>query len=398
MNTAKMWPEDADAFREAVREWLAENCPQSMRTPMRPEEMPFGGSKGHPAGNPDIRIWLERVASRGLALPMAPVEYGGAGLDGPRAAILAKEMRRIHARPPLMGGGVSLIAPALLIYGTEEQKRRHVPAIARGETSWCQGFSEPEAGSDLVSLRLRAVRDGDEFVLNGQKTWTSKATVADWMFCLARTAADAPKQSAGISMFLVDMATPGITIRPMRLINGIEEFCETHFDNVRVPANEMLGAENEGWNVAKTILMFERAAMSELGGAAWPFPLLETFHELAVSSPEIAVAVARNELDQRALEATIERMSRMVRSGDLTGAARLANVIKVVFAEHTQRRAELLTLLREWDGSSMAGEVEPESLDTTRNWLAARAWSIAGGTTEIQLNIISKRDLGLPAS
>ncbi|SLG56655.1 acyl-CoA dehydrogenase family protein [Mycobacteroides abscessus] len=398
MDAQTAWPTDPDAFRDELRAWLVQSYPSSLRTPMRPEDLPMGGTKGPVPSNPDTLLWMKRAASRGLTLPSAPREYGGAGLDGRRMSILAKEMRRIHARPPVMGGGPSLLAPVLLAYGTEDHKRRHLPPIARGELRWCQGFSEPEAGSDLASLRLRAVRDGDHYVLNGQKTWTSGATDSDWMFCLARTDPAAAKQQQGISMFLVDLATPGISIRPIRLINGNEEFCETYFDDVKVPTREMLGHENDGWRIAKDLLVHERSVVSEQGADAFPFPLLEAWRGLQVSSPEIDAAVVRNELNRCAVEATVARTMRLLRSGDVEGAMRLVNVVKVVFAEHTQQRAELYSLLNEWDGIAVSGEVASTLLDAARTWLYTRSLSIAGGSTEIQLNIISKRDLGLPVS
>jgi len=382
-----------DDFRRDLRAWLADNCPASMRTPMPADEAPYGGAKNVPA-NPDVTRWLQRAAARGLTLPTFPREYGGGGLSEAEAQVLSEELARIDARPPLIGTSVSLLAPTLLRFGTEEQKRAHLPRIASGEVRWCQGFSEPEAGSDLASLRMRATRDGDDFLLNGQKTWTSFATVSDWMFCIARTDPAAPVPQQGISMFLVDMKTAGLTVRPIRLINGDTEFCESYFDDVRVPAANILGGENDGWTVAKYLLFEERRATPAWNSAAWPFPLLDIWRDAACRDPGLMCRVVDNELDRIALEQTMRRAERLAGAGD-PGAERFANIVKVRYAEHQQERAELVTLLRGWDGVAWTGAA-PADESRMRAWLTSRALSIAGGTSEIQLNIISKRYLGLP--
>jgi alkylation response protein AidB-like acyl-CoA dehydrogenase len=242
---------------------------------------------------------------------------------------------------------------------------------------------------------MSARRDGEDFVLSGQKTWTSFATVSDWMFCLARTDPNAAIPQRGISMFLVNMDTPGMTVRPIELINGDDEFCETFFDEVRVPVENLLGRENEGWTVAKALLLEERRATPAWNTAAWPFPIADVWREHGTGDPEAEARVVQNELDRLALDATLARARRLASQGD-AGAESIVNVLKVWFAEHQQRRADLVTLLRGWEGNAWSGDVDEESLAATRSWLTARALSIAGGTTEIQLNIISKRDLGLP--
>src|SRR5882757_492384 len=389
---------EIDDFRRDVRKWLDANCPATMRTPVAADEFPTGGRRGGPAKNPDTDVWLKRAASRGFTVPTVSTGYGGAGLSAAEADVLAEGMRRIGARPPLLGSGVALLLPTLLRFGTEEQKRIHVPPIARGEVRWCQGFSEPEAGSDLASLRLTAERDGSDFVLNGQKTWTSFATVAEWMFCLARTDPTAPTRQQGISMFLVDMKTAGLSVRPIRLINGDTEFCESFFDNVRVPAENVLGEVNGGWAVAKLLLRSEREDVRAWMEASYSFPVVELWRENQRSEPEVTQRVIRSELDRLGLDALMDRAKSEAARGDAR-AERFANIAKIVNAEYQQERAELAVhLLGEKGVTWSGGDRDTQDMSTTRDWLTSRAFSIAGGSTEIQLNILSKRWLGLPAS
>jgi acyl-CoA dehydrogenase len=382
-------------FGAEVREWLEDNCPQSMRTPMTLDEVPSGGR--FPSRNPDTDVWLQRAAERGFTVPQVPVEYGGAGLSAEQAGVLAEEMARIGARPPLLGSGISLLLPTLLRFGSEEQKKHHIPMIARGEVRWCQGFSEPEAGSDLASLRMSAVQDGADFVLNGQKTWTSFATESDWMFVLARTDPGASKRD-GISMFLVDMTSPGLSVRPIRQISGDDEFCESFFDNVRVPADNVLGELNDGWAVAKFLLRAEREDVRPWVEATYSYPVVDLWRQAPRVEPELWLRVVNNELDRLGLDALMHRAATAARAGDLR-AERFASVVKVFHTEYQQERADLSVSLRKGDGMSWRGEDLAQSdLDLTRSWLTSRAFTIAGGSTEIQLNTISRQWLGLPTS
>ena len=228
---------DLTAFREEVSGWLEANCPKSMRKAMPADEYPGGGRKAT-YKNPETKLWLDRMAERGFTVPMWPKEYGGGGLTREENQVLAEELRRINARPAHVGMGISMIGPALLEFGTEAQKLEHLPKIARGEIWWCQGYSEPNAGSDLASLRTSAVEDGDEYIINGQKIWTSGADNADWIFCLVRTDPEASKHD-GITFVLFDMAGPGITVKPILLISGLSPFCETFFDNARASKSQV---------------------------------------------------------------------------------------------------------------------------------------------------------------
>jgi len=255
---------DLDSFRRDTREWLVVNAPPSMRTPLgEDDEANWGGRKATYA-NPEAKQWLDIMTARGWTAPTWPKEYGGGGLSREEARVLAQEMAALHLRPPLVGFGLSMIGPTLLQLGTEELKRDHIPPIVRGEIRWCQGYSEPGSGSDLASLQTRAVVDGDDFIVTGQKIWTSYADEADWMFLLVRTDPDAPKHE-GITFLLMDMASPGVSVKPITLISGYSPFCETFLDHVRVPRRQVLGGVNQGWGVAKALLGHERSMIADIG-------------------------------------------------------------------------------------------------------------------------------------
>ena len=253
---------ELDDFRAETRAWLEANCPQSMRTPMPGEETPWAGRKGT-YKNPDSKIWLDRMAAKGWTAPTWPKAYGGGGLSRGEAKVLEQEMGRIKARPPLFSFGLWMLGPVLLEYATEEQKLAHLPKIVTGEIRWCQGYSEPGAGSDLASLQTRAEDKGDHYLVNGQKVWTSYADQADWIFCLVRT--DTTVKHEGISFLLFDMTTQGVEPRPIKLISGESPFCETFFTDVKVPKAQLVGKLNGGWEIAKRLLQYERQNISSSG-------------------------------------------------------------------------------------------------------------------------------------
>lgn len=392
--------QDINAFREEVRGWLDENCPASMRTPMQADEYPGGGRKANYV-NPDTQTWLERCAERGFTVPTWPKEYGGAGLTKDEHQVLRNEMGRINARPPLLGMGLSMIGPALLEYGTDAQKEEHLPKIARGEIWWCQGYSEPGSGSDLASLRTAAVEDGDDFIVNGQKIWTSGANHADWMFCLVRTDFDAPKHE-GISFVLFDMTTPGVTVKPIKLISGLSPFCETFLDNVRVPKANLVYELNKGWTVGKRLLQHERSMIGGIGGGQKTTTLEEYAQQYigVDESGKIADASLRGQIlahrmNDRAFGLTTRRSVEESATGNAPGAA--SSMFKYYGTEQNIGKYDLLLAVMGtqsvgWSGDGFA----QEELDTTRAWLRSKANSIEGGTSEVQLNIIAKRVLGLP--
>lgn len=257
---------DLEQFRHDARTWLEENCPESMRTPIQSFEDVYNGGRQPEFKHPDEPLWCERMAARGWTVPTWPTEYGGGGLTREQNKVLSQEMTRIGARSPLDSFGISMLGPALLEFGNEEQKLEHLPRIARGDIRWCQGYSEPNAGSDLASLATRADDKGDHYLINGQKVWTSYADKADWIFCLVRTDNSGTKHE-GISFVLFDMDQSGVTVKPIRLISGSSPFCETFFDDAVADKKNLVGEEGKGWTIAKYLLTHEREMISSFGAA-----------------------------------------------------------------------------------------------------------------------------------
>jgi len=250
---------DLETFRKETRAWLEANCPPEMRKPMTADGDTFWGGRNTKFSSDAQRAWFERMRDKGWTVPHWPKEYGGGGLDGEEAKIVRQEMAAISARQPLTSFGISMLGPALLKYGTEAQKKEHLPKITAGLIRWCQGYSEPNAGSDLASLQTRAVADGDDYIINGQKIWTSYANYADWIFCLVRTD-PAAKKHDGISFILFDMASKGVSTKPILLISGRSPFCETFFDNVRVPKSHVVGTVNRDVEFGHRVDMLDRQA------------------------------------------------------------------------------------------------------------------------------------------
>lgn len=385
------------SFRSEVHDWLDANCPESCRGP---GEVPGGGTKVPMTA--DERLWLERCADRGFTVPTWPEEYGGAGLDKDDYVTLLQEMRALDIRAPVAGMGTAMIGPTLLEYGTDEQKARHLPKIARGEVWWCQGYSEPSSGSDLASLRTRAEDNGDHFVVNGQKIWTSGAHNADWIFCLVRTDPDVPKHE-GISFVLFTMHQPGVTVRPIRLISGASPFCETFFDNAVAQKEDLIGGLNKGWTVAKRLLQHERSGISMLASGQNRESGAE-LHDLArqyagetegrISDPVLRQTIAQHYIDGRAFQLT-QRRTVEESQGSTPGPA--TSIFKYYGANLRKERAELQVSIMGSQGIGWQGDdFDGGELAMTRNWLGGKAGSIAGGSNEVQLNIIAKRVLGLP--
>jgi alkylation response protein AidB-like acyl-CoA dehydrogenase len=388
------------AFRAETRAWLEAQCPPSMRTPVPEDEVVWGGRNAR-FKNPDSRLWLERMAAKGWTVPTWPKEYGGGGLSAAEARILEEEMRRLDCRSPLQSFGIWMLGPVLLECGTEAQKATHLPKIARGEIRWCQGYSEPEAGSDLAGLKTRALLQGDSFLVNGHKIWTSYANFADWIFCLVRTDPLAKKHE-GISFLLIDMDDPGVRTRPIRLISGASPFCETFIENLRVPRENLVGGLNNGWTIAKKLLEHERKMIASIGerqrGAERSLADLAKAYVGekggAVADAVLRDRIAQIEIDQRAFRLTQRRAAEEAKGGSPGPASAM---FKYYGTELNKRKFELLlqiagTQALGWDGDGFtAGE-----LRLAREWLRSKANSIEGGTSEIQLNIIAKRVLGLP--
>ena len=392
---------DLNAFREETRSWLGENCPGEMRN------LSFHWEDAHLIySKPEAAIWLERMAERSWVAPTWPAEYGGGGLEPEKAAILSQEMKRINATAPSSGMGLTMIGPTLLEYGTEEQKQRHVPKICDGSIRWCQGYSEPGAGSDLAALQSKAVLDGDHFVINGQKTWTSGAQHADWMFALVRTNPDVPKHD-GISFVLFDMHQEGVVVKPIQLISGSSPFCETFLDNVIARRDDLIGEMNKGWTVGKRLLQFERSGIGGLAGANKKKvekkrnPLADLAKQYTgeidarIADQGTREKVLEHSMRERAFQLTARRVAQENQSGKTPGAA--TSIFKLVGANLARNATELKSEMMGTNGIGWEGEeFSDKELETTRNWLNSRAVTIYGGTNEVQMNIISKRVLGLP--
>jgi acyl-CoA dehydrogenase len=370
-----------------------------MRSPYRSESEVCWGGRNFEFQSDDQRLWLERMAEKGWTAPTWPRAYGGGGLDREQNKVLKEELARIEARPPLLSFGVSMLGPALLKFGSEALKQQHLPPIVRGEIRWAQGYSEPNAGSDLASLQAHCEDRGDHFILNGSKIWTSYGDLGDWMFCLVRTDTEAPKHE-GISFVMFDMATPGVSTRPIRLISGKSPFTETIFENVRVEKDQVIGELNKGWTVAKYLLTHERemiaaSGLSSAGTKAVSRTAIETIgtDRGMLRNPPLRTDIARFEIDERCLELTIERARDEVKAGVSLGAA--ASMFKYYGTELNMRRQELLMAIGGYDALVWEGQASKDG-QMPRQWLRSKGNSIEGGTSEIQLNIVAKRILGLP--
>ena len=393
---------DLETFRAETRAWLEANCPPEMREPIRDDDDVCWGGRGVKFKNEAQKLWLERMGAKGWAVPEWPSAYGGGGLSREEAKVLSEDRRRIKARSALSSFGIWMLGPALLKYGNEAQKLEHLPKIARGEIRWCQGYSEPGAGSDLASLRTSAEDKGDHYLVNGSKVWTSYADKADWIFCLVRTDPAAPKH-LGISFLLFDMASEGVSTSPIKLISGSSPFCQTFFDNVKVPKENLMGVPGKGWDIAKYLLTHERDMIggSDSTGGGQRDSVSNIAKRLIgldaaiLADTALRTDIARHEINALAFGLTMERVLAETKSGQGTGA--LSSMLKYYGTELNKERMELLMSIRGSDGLTWEGEEKGEG-DLARSWLRSRANSIEGGTSEVQLNIIAKRVLDLPGA
>ncbi len=389
---------DPSDFRTQTRAWLEDNCPDEMRA------LSFHWEDAASIyGSDAADTWRERMAERGWIAPTWPVEYGGGGLNRQEARILNEEMARIKATPASSGMGLAMIGPTLLEFGTEEQKQRHLPNICNGTVTWCQGYSEPGAGSDLASLQTKAEINGDHFVINGQKIWTSGAQFADWMFALVRTDATAAKHD-GISFVLLDMHQPGVTVKPIQLISGSSPFCETFLDDATARRDDLIGELNRGWTVGKRLLQFERSGIGgmDAGGDEQPAnPFAEVAkryhgaHDGRIADHDAREKILHHSMMDRAFQLTASRVGQENLSGKTLGAT--TSIFKLVGSSLARYSDELKSELMGISGVGWEGDgFSSDELLATRSWLHSRAVTIYGGTNEIQMNIISKRVLGLP--
>lgn len=395
---------DLENFRTETRAWLEANCPPEMREPVRGEDDIYWGGRRATFKNDAQRAWLEACVAKGYTVPMWPKEYGGAGLSAAEAKVLREEMGAINARPPLSSFGIWMLGPALLHFGTEGQKQRFLNEIARGEIRWCQGYSEPGSGSDLVSLQTFGEDKGDHWVVNGQKIWTSYADQADWIFCLVRT--DKENKYGGITFMLFDMASEGVTTKPIKLISGSSPFCETFFDNVNVPKSygddvpAYVGTINRGWDVAKYLLGHEREMISGADGGERQAAIGAAMKRHAAKNgdeidPVLRAELAMFDVDALAYAAMGEKFLDEIKVGKAHPAQ--PNMMKYAGTELNKRRHELVMAV----GGSRALEWESEATEggkPSKAWLRTKANSIEGGTSEVMLNVIAKRILDLPGA
>jgi alkylation response protein AidB-like acyl-CoA dehydrogenase len=398
---------DLDTFRSEVRDWLAGNYPAELKAakPATDLEAVWGGRAFAGSDDPQIR-WMRALASRGWTAPTWPQAYGGGGLSKDEARALDKELSAGGYRPALMSFGLWMLGPVLLEYANETQKQEHLPKIVRGEIRWCQGYSEPGAGSDLASLQTRCEDQGDHWLINGQKIWTSYANKADWCFCLVRT--DTTKKHEGVSFILIDMASPGVDTRPIQLISGESPFCETFFTDVKVPKGNLVGQVNGGWEIAKRLLQYERQNISggfvggggAAGGAAGD--LAEVAKKMvgldetgALADADLRGRITKSRIDSQAFFLTLSRVAAESRASNGPSAA--TSIIKYAAAALAQERSELIVEALGARGLGWQGdEFTPAERQATRGWLRSKGNSIEGGTSEINLNVVAKRVLGLP--
>jgi alkylation response protein AidB-like acyl-CoA dehydrogenase len=396
---------ELDAFRADVRAWLEANFPASLR---KDPDAIVAVEQGAAEASGDVALWKARMGEKGWGVPTWPTSYGGGGLSRPEARVLAEEMNAVGARNPIGGMGVIMFGPTLLEYGNEAQKQRHIPPIVKGELRWCQGFSEPGAGSDLAGLQTKAEDKGDHWLVNGQKIWTSGAHLADWCFCLVRT--DPSKKHEGISFLLIDMKSPGVEPRPIRLINDTTPFCETFFTDVKVPKENLVGPLNGGWTIAKRLLQHERQGISGAGqltpgaqaGAVPGPPLAELARSYvgvdergALSDADLRRRITEHLMEAEAFRLTGQRAAAETRSN--SGPSAVSSVLKNVGSWVRQARAELAVEVLGHQGLGWGGDAFSETeVGVTKAWLRGKSGTIAGGSQEVQLNIISKRILGLP--
>jgi alkylation response protein AidB-like acyl-CoA dehydrogenase len=385
-----------EVFRQEVRSWVEVNFPPDLKglgNPIVLEE--------RPKPTEEQVAWRKAVGEKGWGTPTWPALYGGAGLSPAEARVIHQEFARAGAYNPIGGMGVMMFGPTLLEFGTEEQKLEHIPPICRGEVQWCQGYSEPGAGSDLASLQTRCEDMGDHYRINGQKIWTSGAQWADWCFCLVRT--DPTKKHEGISFVLFTMRQPGVEVRPIKLIAGSSPFCETFLKDVRAEKKDLVGPLNAGWTIGKRLLQHERSSISSMGNALGGSAALPDLAKAYVgvdtqgrlADRDLRTRIVANEMDGRAFQQTAMRA--MAEAKGNSGPSAATSIMKNAGTRWIQDRAELTLEIMGHQGLGWAGEdFAPAELEAVRSWLGGKASTIYGGSQEVQNNIISKRILGLP--
>ena len=366
------------AFRDEVRSWLRDNLPRELREKVENYQH---------LSKDDLMRWHRILAKKGWIVPAWPKEWGGTGWNVVQRYIFDEELGFAGA-PPIIPFGVTMCAAVLLRFGTDAQKKRFLPRIANGDDFWCQGYSEPGSGSDLASLKTKAVRQGDHYVVNGQKIWTTLAHYADWIFCLVRTDPTLEKRQEGISFLLMDMKTPGITVRPLILMDGAHEVNEVFFDDVKVPVENLVHEEGKGWTVAKYLLGYERMNTGRIGESRRQLARLKQYAAGMMQDQRWRDRLSRVEVELTALEITNLRfLDRMRRTGQPPGAD--VSMLKIKGTEIQQGLTELMM-----DATDPAAS-DPLAEAVRKRYLSTRKTTIYAGSNEIQRNIIAKMTLGL---
>jgi alkylation response protein AidB-like acyl-CoA dehydrogenase len=393
---------DVETFRADARDWLEANFPKVLAHDTA-QQLAKLQAKPESA---EATAWREALGKKGWGVPTWPKDVGGGGLSRAEAAVLAEEMAKVGARNPIGGMGVAFFGPTLLEYGSDALKKEHMPGIVMGDVWWCQGYSEPGAGSDLAGLQTRAEDMGDHFLVNGSKVWTSGAQNADRCYCLVRT--DTAKKHEGISFLLIDMKAPGVEVRPILLINGTSPFCETFFTNVKVPKDQLFGPLNGGWTVAKRLMQFERASIAGSlgGGNIGQTVAMPTIPEAAkagvgvddqgrIADPDLRRRITEHLMENRAFQLTMKRAADDARASN--GPSNTAAIMKYAGAKIAHERNELMVEAMGHQGLGWEGDAfSDQELSAMRSMLRSKANSIEGGTSEINLNIVAKRVLNLP--
>ncbi len=386
-------------FRADVKQWIAENFPRTLAG-QNPATVGYAATL-----EADHELWRQRLAEKGWGAPTWPKEYGGAGLSQSEERIITDELSDANAFNPIPNialMGVTMVGPTILDYGTEEQKKKHLIPIARGEVTWCLGLSEPGAGSDLASLRTRAEDNGDYYLINGSKIWTSGAHHSNWCGAVVRTDPDAKKRN-GISFVMLPMDQEGVEPRPLKLISGASAFCETFFTNAVADKSDVLGDLNDGWSVVKRLLQHERQSQIGARTAGAKSERVQDIAKRYVGLDDSG-KLADADLRQRLADHLMDRQSHALTLGRIAAEAKgnvevsaASSILKNSATHVSQTRADLILEIMGDQGLGWEGDAfDPNELETVRSWLYGMAASIAGGSFEIQYNIISKNILGLP--
>jgi len=386
-------------FRKETSDWLEENCPVSMRGQTKDIAELYWGGRNSDFTSEDQKIWFKRMHNKGWIVPYWDKKYGGGGLSPLENKILAEEMTRLRCKQPLFSFGISMLGPALLKFATEEQKGHYLKDIVDAKIRWCQGYSEPNAGSDLAGLQMKAVDKGDHYLINGSKIWTSYGDNADWIFCLVRTNTEVKKQE-GISFLLIDMNSEGVEARPIQLISGKSAFTETFFDDVKVPKENLVGELNKGWTIAKYLLTHERQMIGGIGEADQKFSTRDVvvdavgLHNGVLNDSILRTELVTHEMNLAIYDMTIERAIDEAKAGNNSGAA--SSLFKYFGTELNVEAMEIIMTAGGMDELAIEGEATSNGFIAKR-FLRSKGNTIEGGTSEIQLNIISKNILGLPS-